>query len=228
MLKLPDLLWALDKLPGEFWVRVLYSYPSEITEDFLDWLNTAKHAVKYVDVPLQHTVPEVLAKMNRKSAIQASLVAAEALRLAVPGITLRTTIMTGFPGETEARFNALRADLRRMQFDRLGAFAYSPEAGTKGAKLGGRPSRKVAEAREKLVMDDAARLWKVRAKRLVGETFAALCVAPGVVRMASQAPDVDGVVYLLDTPKARQVAVGDFLRVKLTKVCGFDFEGEVA
>ena len=225
---LTDLLWALDKLPGEFWVRVLYSYPSEITEEFVAWMNTSKHAVKYIDVPLQHTVPEVLAKMNRKSAIQASLVAAEALRLMVPGVTLRTTIMTGFPGETDARFKALLADLRRMQFDRLGAFAYSPEAGTKGAKMKGRPSRKVAEAREKAVMDDAERLWKVRSKRLLGQTFDALCVAPGVVRMASQAPDVDGVVYLLDSPKARKVQVGDFLRVKLAKVCGFDFEGDVA
>ena len=136
--------------------------------------------------------------------------------------------MTGFPGETEARFKALLADLRRMQFDRLGAFAYSPEAGTKGAKMKGRPSRKVAEAREKAVMDDAERLWKVRSKRLLGQTFDARCVAPGVVRMASQAPDVDGVVYLLDSPKARKVQVGDFLRVKLAKVCGFDFEGDVA
>lgn len=225
---LTDLLWKLDRLPGDFWVRVLYSYPSEITESFLDWLNYGKHAVRYVDVPLQHTVPEVLAKMNRKSAIEASLVAAEALRIAVPGITLRTTIMTGFPGETPARFKTLLADLRRMQFDHLGAFAYSPEVGTKGAKMSGRPARKVAEARERAVMDDAARLWKVRAARLVGQTFAALVVAPGVARMASQAPDVDGVTYLLDSPKARKVAVGDFIRVKLVKVCGFDFEADVA
>ncbi len=225
---LTDLLWKLDKLPGDFWVRVLYSYPSEITEDFIDWLNTAKHAVKYVDVPLQHTVPAVLEKMNRKSAVQASLVAAEALRLMVPDVTLRTTIMTGFPGETEARFRTLLADLKRMQFDHLGAFAYSPEEGTKGATMKGRPSRKVAEAREKQVMADAEKLWKVKAKRLLGETFEALCVAPGVVRMASQAPDVDGVVYLLDSLKARRVQPGDFVRVTLTKVCGFDFEGDVA
>lgn len=225
---LTDLLWKLDRLPGEFWVRVLYSYPSEITGDFISWLNTAKHAVKYVDVPLQHTVPEVLAKMNRKSAIRSSLVASEALRLMVPGITLRTTIMTGFPGETEARFAALLADLRRMQFDHLGAFAYSPEKGTKGATMSGRPSRTVAEAREKQVMAEAARLWKVRARRLVGQTFDALCVAPGVVRMASQAPDVDGVVYLLDSPKARKVRTGDFLKVRLERACGFDFEGDVA
>lgn len=224
---LTDLLWKLDRLPGEFWVRVLYSYPSEITEAFLDWLNNARHAVRYVDVPIQHTVPEVLARMNRKSAVTASRVAAEALRLAVPGVTLRTTVMTGFPGETPARFEALRADLRRMQFDHLGAFAYSPEKGTKGAKLSGRPAKKVAEARARTVMDDAAKLWKVRAGRLLGRTFDALVVAPGVARMPSQAPDVDGVVYLLDSPAARGVRVGDFIRVSLVKRCGFDFEGDV-
>ncbi len=226
--RLTDLLWKLDQLPGDFWVRVLYSYPSEIDEDFIVWLMTAKHAVRYVDVPLQHTVPEVLAKMNRKGAIDASLTAADVLRQCVPGITLRTTIMTGFPGETEARFNAMRADLKRMQFDHLGAFAYSPEEGTKGAKLGGRPSQKVARAREKIVMADAEKLWKVKSARMIGETYDALVVAPGVARMASQAPDVDGVVYLLDSKKARRLKVGDFTGVKLVKVCGFDFEGDVA
>jgi len=225
--RLTDLLWKLDALKGRFWVRVLYSYPSEITEEFLNWLVNSRHGVRYVDVPLQHTVPEVLAKMNRRSAIDASLAAADLLRELVPGVTLRTTVMTGFPGETEARFAAMRADLRRMQFDRLGAFAFSPEKGTKAARMSGRPSRAVAEERERIVMKDAEALWKARAARMVGEVHEALVVAPGVARMRSQAPDVDGVVYLLDTPKGRRARVGDFVMVRLARVCGFDFEGEV-
>lgn len=220
--RLHDLLWALDRIRGDFWVRVLYSYPNEITAEFIDWMNRARHAVKYVDVPVQHTVPEVLEKMNRGPAIEASRAAAEALRLVVPGVTLRTTVMTGFPGETELRFKLLLADLRRMQFDHLGAFAYSPEEGTKGAKLRGRPPRRVAEAREKAVMDQAKAIWKVKAKRMVGSTFRALVVAPGVARMESQAPDVDGIVRIdADAP------VGEFADVRLVKVVGFDFEGEV-
>lgn len=218
---LVDLLWKLDRLEGDFWVRVLYSYPSEITDDFLVWMLTAEHAVKYIDVPLQHTVPEVLAKMNRRGAIAASRSAAEVLRDVVPGVTLRTTVMTGFPGETEARFKAMLADLARMQFDHLGAFAYSPEKGTKGARLGGRPSRAVAEAREKAVMDQAARLWKVKAKRMLGGTFRALVVAPGVARMESQAPDVDGVTYVDPS-----LPVGEFADVRLVRVRGFDFIAE--
>ena len=227
MSDITELLWKLDGLPGRYWVRVLYSYPSEITREFVEWLNTSKHAVKYVDVPLQHTDPDVLVKMNRKGAVDSSLWIAEALREAVPGVTLRTTVMTGFPGETEARFARMRADLRRMQFDRLGAFAYSPEKGTAGARMGGRPSRKTAEERERIVMKDAEELWKVKSARLVGNVEEALVVAPGVARTAAQAPDVDGVVYLLDSPRARKAAVGDFVKVRLERVCGFDFEGEV-
>ena len=229
-LRLTDLLWKLDKLPGDFWIRVLYSYPSEIDEDYIVWMMTAKHAVKYVDVPLQHTVPEVLEKMNRKVAIDASLSAAETLRALIPEITLRTTIMTGFPGETEHRFNVMRSDLKRMQFDHLGAFAYSPEEGTKGALMKGRPSRAVAEERERIIMEDAEKLWKTRSKRLLGRTFRALVVAPGVARMESQAPDVDGVTYLSEEGRVKSeelLNVGEFVHVKLTKVRGFDFIGEV-
>jgi ribosomal protein S12 methylthiotransferase len=160
--------------------------------------------------------------MNRRAAIDASRSAADVLRACVPGVTLRTTVMTGFPGETEARFRELLADLARMQFDRLGAFAYSPEKGTKGARFKTRPSRAVAEAREKCVMDQAARLWKVKAKRQLGEVRRALVVAPGVARLESQAPDVDGVTYIPE-----DVPVGTFAEVVLRRVRGFDFVADV-
>ena len=221
VLSLSDLLWALDKIPGEFWVRVLYSYPSEITEDFVIWMCTSKHAVRYVDVPIQHTVPAVLEKMNRKRAIEQSRCAAEVLREVIPDVTVRTTVMTGFPGESEARFRELLADLKRMQFDHLGAFAYSPEEGTKGAKMRGRCTAEVARERERQVMAQQERIWKLKAKRMLGQTFVALVVAPGVARMASQAPDVDGVTYI-DCDE-----VGEFVNVRLEKVKGFDFIGVV-
>lgn len=222
---LVDLLWSLDAIPGDFWVRVLYSYPSEITEDYLNWMLNAKSAVRYADVPLQHTVPEVLIKMNRKQTIAASEVVADALREVIPGITVRTTVMTGFPGETEARFNQMLADLKRMQFDKLGAFAYSPEVGTKGEKMRSRPSRKVALERERAVMEQQAKIWAVKAKRMIGSVHRALVVAPGVARMESQAPDVDGVTYLKG--RAAEVPVGEFLEIKICKVKGFDFIAEL-
>ena len=221
--RLADLLWRLDKLPGKFWVRVLYSYPSEVDEDFIVWMMTAKHAVRYLDVPIQHTVPAVLERMNRARAVEASRTVAEVVRDIVPDITLRTTVMTGFPGETEARFSQMLADLKRMQFDHLGAFAYSPEEGTKGAHMGGRPSRAVARAREKQVMKLQSQIWRIKAKRMVGGVYEALVVAPGIARMESQAPDVDGVVWMDDA----DVAVGTFVKVQLTKATGFDFEATV-
>ena len=218
---LVTLLRALDRIKGDFWVRVLYSYPSEITDEFLDWMNTSPHAVKYIDVPLQHTDPQILKAMARGSAVKATLEAAERLRAAVPGITLRTTVMTGFPGETPAAFARMLADVKRMSFDHLGVFAFSPEEGTPAATLPRRPSLAVAERRAREVMALQKRIWSAKARKFVGKTFRALVVAPGVARLASQAPDVDGVVHL-----RHPATVGAFIDVTLAKVRGFDFEGE--
>ena len=219
---LVDLLWRLDKIKGDFWVRVLYSYPSEITDEFLVWMTSSKHAAKYIDVPLQHTDPDVLAKMNRKAAIDATRSAAEVLRAIVPGVTLRTTIMTGFPGETETRFKRMLADLARMQFDHVGVFAYSPEEGTKGAKMGGRPSRKTAEERAEIVANQWYELRKVKSERMVGKVCRALVVAPGVARMESQAPDVDGVVFV-----PQEAPVGEFVNIRIVSAEVFDFTAEL-
>ena len=219
---LVSLLRKIDKIPGDFWVRVLYSYPSEITDGFLEWMNTSPHAVKYIDVPLQHTDPKVLAAMARGSAVKATLSAAERLRAAVPGVTLRTTVMTGFPGETPAAFKRLLADVKRMSFDHLGAFAFSPEEGTAAAAMPRRSSRTVAERREREVMALQKRIWAAKARRFVGKTFRALVVAPGVARLESQAPDVDGVVHL-----SRPASVGTFIDVEIARVRGFDFVAKI-
>ena len=218
---LVTLLRALDRIKGDFWVRVLYSYPSEITDAFLDWMNTSPHAVKYIDVPLQHTDPKILQAMARGSAVKATLSAAERLRAAVPGVTLRTTVMTGFPGETPATFKRMLADVKRMSFDHLGVFAFSPEEGTPAATLPRRPSLAVAERRAREVMALQKRIWSAKARTYVGKTFRALVVAPGVARLASQAPDVDGVVHLRSAAE-----VGAFVDVTIGKVRGFDFEAK--
>ena len=216
---LVTLLRALDRIKGDFWLRVLYSYPSEITDAFLDWMNTSPHAVKYIDVPLQHTDPKILQAMARGSAVKATLAAAERLRAAVPDVTLRTTVMTGFPGETPATFKRMLADVKRMSFDHLGVFAFSPEEGTLAAALPQRPSLAVAERRAGDVMALQKRIWSAKASTYVGKTFRALVVAPGVARLASQAPDVDGVVHLRNAAE-----VGAFVDVTIGKVRGFDFE----
>ena len=215
-----DLLKALDRMRGDFKVRVLYSYPSEISDAFLEWMRTSPRAVKYVDVPIQHTDPAVLEAMARGSAAKASLAAAERIRAAVPGVTLRTTVMTGFPGETAGSFKRLLSDVRRMRFDHLGVFAYSPEEGTAAAEMKGRPSAKVARDRALKVMAAQKRIWAEKAAEMVGGTYRALVVSPGVARLESQAPEVDGVVLLKSAAPE-----GDFADVKLVAVRGYDFIG---
>lgn len=221
--RLVDLLEAIDSIKGDFWVRVLYSYPSEIDSAFLDWMVSSPHAVRYIDMPVQHTVAEVLEKMNRASTIDAAVLLPDIVRSLVPGVTLRTTVLTGFPGETPLRFKKLLSDLRRLQFDHLGAFAYSPEKGTKGAEMSSRPSRQEALERERLVMEQQKAIWECRSKKMVGSKFKALVVAPGVARMESQAPDVDGVTFVKD---ALAEDVGSFIDVKIVRRKGFDFVGE--
>ncbi len=213
------LLRALDRLKGDFWLRVLYAYPSEITDEFLDWMNTSPHAVKYIDVPLQHTDPQILKAMARGSAAKATLAAAGRLRAAVPGVTLRTTVLTGFPGETKDSFAKLLMDVKRMRFDHLGAFAFSPEEGTVACELDGRPSPAEAAKRARAVMSAQRKVWAEKAKGYVGKTFRALVVAPSVARLESQAPEVDGVVRLKGNAD-----IGSFVDVRITKVDGFDFE----
>jgi len=215
---LVTLLRKLDKLPGEFWIRVLYAYPSEITDEFLDWMRTSPHAAKYLDVPVQHTDPAILKAMARGAAAEATRTAAARLRAAVPGITLRTTVMTGFPGETPVRFARLLADVRAMAFDHLGAFAFSPEEGTPAATLPNRPSARTAERRRAEVMAVQRRVATARARKLTGTVQRALVVAPRLARLESQAPDVDGVTHLdADAP------VGTFVDVRIVARRGYDF-----
>ena len=224
---LVTMLNALDRIRGDFMVRVLYSYPNEITDEFLEWMRTSPRAVKYVDVPLQHTDPDVLKAMARGSAVKATQEAAERIRAAVPGVTLRTTVMTGFPGETATAFARLLADVKRMEFDHLGVFAYSPEEGTAGASMKGRPSMKVAQSRALKVMAVQKRIWDRKAKAMTGLVFPALVVSPGIARLESQAPDVDGVVRLCEEDAA-VAPVGEFVPVRLIKAQGYDFVGELA
>ena len=212
------LLRALDRLKGDFWLRVLYAYPSEITDEFLDWMNTSPHAVKYIDVPIQHTDPQILKAMARGSAAKATLAAAGRLRAAVPGVTLRTTVLTGFPGETKDSFAKLLMDVKRMKFDHLGAFAFSPEEGTVAFELDGRPSPAEAAKRARTVMSVQRKVWAEKAKDYVGKTFRALVVAPGVARLEGQAPDVDGVVRFKGGAE-----IGAFADMRIEKVDGFDF-----
>jgi ribosomal protein S12 methylthiotransferase len=134
--------------------------------------------------------------------------------------------MTGFPGETSASFERMLSDIKRMQFDHLGVFAYSPEEGTAGALMKGRPPMKVAQARALKIMAAQKKIWDGKAKSMLGQELPALVVSPGIARLESQAPDVDGVVRLTEEDAA-VAPVGEFVLVRLVKVLEYDFIGEL-
>jgi len=222
-----ELLRRLDEMDGAFWLRVLYGYPSGVTDELLALLNTSRHLCKYLDLPIQHSHPKILAAMNRSPAIPATAGLAARLRAAVPGVVLRTTCLVGFPGETEARFNHLLETLAESAFDHVGVFAYSPEEGT--AAYGRRaPSLAVAQARCARVMALQKKIVAKHMQTRIGQKDTALLlrqIKPGawLARLSSQAPEVDGETRVAGlAPGTAQP--GDFVQVRITGSNGYDVE----
>ncbi len=222
---LATLLQALDELEGEFWIRFLYGFHNHVTNELLEVMATASHVVPYFDLPIQHSHPEVLRAMRRADTIRAIDTFPARLRAAVPGATLRTTCMVGFPGETEEHFEALMAYVEAARFDHLGTFIFSPEEGTAAADLPDLPDPEVAQRRHAALMTLQKRLAKERNRERVGTVATALVVDyddnEGVyARLPHQAPEVDGLTHIKRAPES--VQPGDFVKVKVTGVRGYD------
>lgn len=229
--RIASLLRKLDKLDGDFQLRLLYGYPSAVTDEILELLATSKHLCRYLDVPVQHCNPSVLKAMGRADAIDATLGFAERLRKAVPGITLRTTCLVGFPGETDAAFAELLDYVKVSRFDHLGTFVYSPEEGTRALLLPDVPDLEIAEARRDALMAAQQKIVRERARSLVGQRDRALLLrAPAkkggawTARLPRQAPDVDGETRVKNVPA--DAKAGDFLPVKITGARGYDLLAE--
>jgi len=226
--KLADLVRALDAVEEVDWIRLLYVYPSAVSDDLIEALAGAKRVLPYVDVPLQHASDGVLARMRRgvTAARQRRLV--ERLREGIPGATLRTTYIVGFPGETEADFEALLAFVRETRFDRVGVFRYSDEEGTGALDLGDKVPRKVARERWRRLTAAAREILREKRDAQVGTEVPVLvdaALGSGLVqgRLASQAPEIDGAVLLRGETRP-----GELLRARLTAVRGADLVGEPA
>ena len=227
--RLAELVRALDDVPGIDWVRLLYLYPSAVDDALIEAIAGAKRVLPYVDVPLQHASDGMLRAMRRgtTAARQRSLVAR--LRSGIPGLTLRTTFIVGFPGESEADFEALCDFVRETRFDRVGVFRYSDEAGTAGAELGDKVPRGVARARYRRLAGIQSEIMAeaLRAKLgLEGDLLVDSVLGRGraLGRFASQAPEIDGITYL--TAKG-QLSPGELLRARVSGVRGgVDLEAE--
>ena len=228
---LAGLLRGLDALEGDFWLRWLYGFHNHVTDDLLEAMAGARHIVPYFDLPIQHCAPDILRAMRRADTIKAIESFPARLRAALPGATLRTTCMVGFPGETEDHFKALLDYVEAVRFDHLGAFVFSPEEGTAAADLPGLPPPEVARRRHRELMEAQRRIARERNRGRVGTRARALVVDyrgedGAVARLPHQAPEVDGLTRLAHVPEA--VRPGDFVDVRVTGVRGYDLTATLA
>jgi len=222
--QLVELVKRLDSIEGDFWLRILYGYPAGVTEELIELLNTSKHLCRYLDLPIQHSHPEILKAMNRSAAIDATTGLTQRLRKAIPGVTLRTTCLVGFPGETDAHFEHLLETLEAAAFDHLGVFGYSAEEGTKAFDLEA-PPPEVIEERCQRVMALQKKISKKRMEALKGTRATALLLrkkgkGEWIARLPSQAPEVDGETFVTQVPPTARA--GDFIPVEIIGAKGFD------
>jgi ribosomal protein S12 methylthiotransferase len=214
---LTTLLRQLNAIDGDFWIRLLYTHPAHWSEELIRTIAECPKVARYIDIPLQHISDRMLARMQRETSGDHIRRLLERIRTGIPGIAIRTTFIVGFPGETESDVDELCEFIRATRFERLGVFRYSQEEGTRAAKMDRQVPRKVKEARWHRVMALQKAIAGEISASQVGRTLKVLVEEPGVARGESDAPDIDGRVYLPIT-----VPVGDFAPVKITGFEDYD------
>lgn len=230
-LVLPELLDRLCQIEGLQWIRLLYCYPDYITDELLDTMARQEKIVKYIDLPLQHVSGRMLKSMYRGGDRQSITALLKKMREKVPGITLRTTLITGFPGETEEDFTELSEFVKEIRFDRLGCFTYSQEEGTAAAKMPNQIDEDVKRHRMELLMEQQMRIMEELCQEKIGQTITVL--TEGYDRYAEcyfgrsqqDAPEIDGKVFF--SAPVNKPYFGQFVRVKITDSVECDLVGEV-
>ncbi len=227
--RLPHLLDRLCDIDGIEWIRMLYCYPEHITDELLDTIARQPKIVKYLDMPLQHASGKVLKAMNRPGDAASLKALVEHIREKVPNIVLRTTVMTGFPGETEEDFSELCEFLQDTRFERVGCFAYSAEEGTKAAVMPDQVEEDVKEHRRDIVMQEQDRIYEEYMASQVGKTVTVLVESFDRYaecwfgRTAADAPDIDGKVFFTCE---KPIEPGDMVSVDITEYMDWDLIGE--
>ena len=218
---LTKLLRELNKIEGDFWLRLLYTHPAHWSDELITCIAECEKVVRYIDMPLQHIHPRMLETMRRETSSEhiESLIAR--IRAGIPGIVIRTTFIVGFPGETDAEFEYLLDFIRRTRFERLGVFTYSQEEGSRAAKMEGQLPAKVKTARYKKAMKLQQRIAREISEAQVGKTLRALVDQPLVARAAGDAPDIDGRILL-----SKPAPVGEFIEVQITGTQVYDLLGD--
>ncbi|MDF1535422.1 MAG: 30S ribosomal protein S12 methylthiotransferase RimO [bacterium] len=222
---LPGLVNSLLGVPGDYWLRVLYVHPARVTGELLEAMISDPRICPYLDIPFQHVAPQVLARMGRGDA-PAPMEVVKRVRAAVPGVFIRTTLMTGFPGETREDFERLREFVREAGIDHLGVFSYSCEEGTAASRMGAQVPGEVAKERAETLMEEQSEVSAGLLRGLVGREMTVMAEGfdeeGSFGRHQGQAPEVDGVVRVDEGVEA-----GSFVQVKIVDSGIHDLKGEV-
>ena len=227
---LTDLIRAICRETEIPWIRLLYCYPDKITPELCEELKSNPRLLKYIDMPIQHINGQILRRMNRRGGTAAVTGAVKALREAVPSVTLRTTVICGFPGETEEQFEELCRFVRDTGFDKLGAFAYSREENTPAADFDGQIDEQVKQDRVDIIMAAQADVSAAKNAEKLNTVINVLLEGYDVVaetyygRSEADAPDIDGKVYF-SAPKGLEAGV--IVRVRVTDTVDYDLFGEI-
>lgn len=228
-LMLPELLRRLCKIDGLQWIRVLYCYPDRLTDELLDTIREEEKIVKYIDLPLQHCDGRILRAMNRRGDKESLLTLIRHIREKIPGVVLRTTLITGFPGETEEDFESLSDFVAQTRFERLGCFAYSQEEDTPAALMENQIDEDVKNRRAEIITEQEALIMNDWCEDMIGKEIDVL--VDGFDRYAEcffgrsayDAPEVDPCVFFTAERKPRS---GELVRVRITDHIDCDLTGE--
>ena len=231
---LPMLLEKLAGIERLHWIRFLYAYPNKITGRLLDTIAAHENICSYIDVPLQHASAAVLKRMKRGGGPDLFLRSIERMRRAIPGVTLRTSFIVGFPGETERDFEELCDFVREAQFDWMGTFGYSDQEGASAFGLSGKLTAREIECRRKTLMSIQKKISRTKKKALIGREFDLLMMGPSEEsdlllegRTAMHAPEIDGKVFVNDFPEELVPSEGEFYRCRITAAHEYDLVAEI-
>lgn len=224
------LLKKLCRIGGIQWIRILYCYPEEIDDNLIQVMKEEKKICHYLDLPIQHASNEILKRMGRRTSKEQLIEIIEKLRKEIPDITLRTTLITGFPGETKEQHEELMEFVDQMEFDRLGVFTYSPEEDTPAAEMADQIPEEVKEDRQAEIMELQQDIAFDLAEDMIGREV--LVMIEGKVadenayvgRTYKDAPNVDGLIFV---NTEEELMSGDFARVKVTGALEYDLIGEL-
>lgn len=229
-LKLPELLRQLNEIDGIEWIRMLYCYPDRITDELIDTIASCKKVLHYIDIPLQHADGRILKAMNRTGDRESLTALIDKIREKIPDVVLRTTFITGFPGEDEEAFNTLSEFIDDIQFDRLGCFAYSAEEGTIAAQMDNQVDDEVKKHRADIIMEQQFDIFQYKQKQYIDTVQK--CIVEGYDaysdsyfgRTWMDAPEIDSAVYFTGKGDYEE---GDIVDVEIFDVNDYDLMGEI-